>query len=304
MAAADEYRCFVGGLSWGTTDRALEDAFRPYGTVLEAKHMLTDAACAIASVYSGCGPALTGLTAVSELRVISPCERACKLVLVVVDRDTGRSRGFGFVTFADERSMDEAIDRMHAKDLDGRPITVNKAQPKSGGGGGGSYGGGGGSYNGGGKSFGGGGGGGGGGDCFKCGQPGHWARECPSSGGGGGGGRYSSGDRGYGSSRGDRYSGGSGGGGGYGSSRYSGSDRDRHGGSDRYNGGDRYTSAGRSAGSSHRESGVGRGGGSDRYSSGGPSRYEGGGHRDRSGPYDRPSGGSSGGARSSYDDRY
>lgn len=37
MAAADEYRCFVGGLSWGTTDRALEDAFRPYGTVLEAK---------------------------------------------------------------------------------------------------------------------------------------------------------------------------------------------------------------------------------------------------------------------------
>jgi RNA recognition motif-containing protein len=55
---------------------------------------------------------------------------------VVVDKEMGRSRGFGFVTFADERSMNEAIDRMHGKELEGRPITVNKAQPKTGGGGG------------------------------------------------------------------------------------------------------------------------------------------------------------------------
>lgn len=40
MASAEEFRCFVGGLSWGTTDRALEDAFRPYGSVLEAKVLL------------------------------------------------------------------------------------------------------------------------------------------------------------------------------------------------------------------------------------------------------------------------
>ncbi len=36
---AEEFRCFVGGLSWSTTDKALEDAFRPFGSVLEAKVM-------------------------------------------------------------------------------------------------------------------------------------------------------------------------------------------------------------------------------------------------------------------------
>ncbi|XP_054785787.1 glycine-rich RNA-binding protein 2-like [Prosopis cineraria] len=62
---------------------------------------------------------------------------------IVNDRETGRSRGFGFVTFSSEQSMRDAIDGMNGQSLDGRSITVNEAQSRGrGGGGGGGYGGG------------------------------------------------------------------------------------------------------------------------------------------------------------------
>uniref|UniRef100_A0A7N0T336 RRM domain-containing protein n=1 Tax=Kalanchoe fedtschenkoi TaxID=63787 RepID=A0A7N0T336_KALFE len=80
---------------------------------------------------------------------------------IINDRETGRSRGFGFVTFANEQSMKDAIEGMNGQSLDGRNITVNEAQSRGsgGGGGGGGYrGGGGGGY--GGRREGGGGGGG------------------------------------------------------------------------------------------------------------------------------------------------
>ncbi|MEZ4266205.1 MAG: RNA-binding protein [Myxococcota bacterium] len=89
---------------------------------------------------------------------------------VITDRETGRSRGFGFVTFTDGASADKAIQEMDSSTLDGRTIRVNEAQDKrSGGGGGGGgrggYGGGGGGGRGGYGGGGGGGyGGGGGGD--------------------------------------------------------------------------------------------------------------------------------------------
>ena len=116
---------------------------------------------------------------------------------VIKDRDTGRSRGFGFVEMTDQAEGQAAIDQLNGTDMAGRPLTVNEARPRTerpaGGGGGGSYGGGGGSYGGGGGNRSGGGGGYGGGS--------------------GGGGGYGGGSGGGGGSRGGYGGGGSGGGG-------------------------------------------------------------------------------------------
>ncbi|MCR9143216.1 MAG: RNA-binding protein [bacterium] len=51
-------------------------------------------------------------------------------VKVITDRDTGRSRGFGFVTFDDDSAADQAISEMDGTELDGRSIKVNEAQEK------------------------------------------------------------------------------------------------------------------------------------------------------------------------------
>ena len=59
---------------------------------------------------------------------------------VISDRDTGRSRGFGFVTFAQASDADDAIEGMNGRELDGRNLNVNEAKeraPRGGGGGGG-----------------------------------------------------------------------------------------------------------------------------------------------------------------------
>jgi RNA recognition motif-containing protein len=49
---------------------------------------------------------------------------------VVTDRDSGRSKGFGFVEFADEANNQKAVDDLNGKELDGRAINVNLARPK------------------------------------------------------------------------------------------------------------------------------------------------------------------------------
>jgi RNA recognition motif-containing protein len=73
-------------------------------------------------------------------------------VHVVMDRETGRSRGFAFVTMSTDQEAQKAIAETNGAMLDGRPLRVNEAEERRGGGGGG-----------GGGGFGGGGGGGGGG---------------------------------------------------------------------------------------------------------------------------------------------
>jgi len=107
---------------------------------------------------------------------------------VVMDRETGRSRGFGFVEMGSAELGHEAIEKLHGSDCDGRSLVVNEARPREdrprgggfGGGGGGGY------RGGGGGGFRGGGGGGG----FR-------------SGGGGGGGFRSGGGGGAGGGGGD-----------------------------------------------------------------------------------------------------
>lgn len=74
---------------------------------------------------------------------------------IVEDRETGRSRGFGFVEMSSKAEGEEAISSLNGKEVEGRSLTVNEAKPREaraggGGGGRGGYGGGGGGYGGGG----------------------------------------------------------------------------------------------------------------------------------------------------------
>src|SRR4051794_22552685 len=114
---------------------------------------------------------------------------------IIIDRDTNRSKGFGFVEMAD--GADEAANALNGQDYKGRNLTVNEARPREdrgggGGGRGGAGGGGRGGYGGGGGGYGGGGGGYGGGGGSRGGSGGSRGGSGGSRGGGygGGGGRY------------------------------------------------------------------------------------------------------------------
>ncbi|GMI71237.1 hypothetical protein like AT2G37220 [Hibiscus trionum] len=79
-------RVYVGNLSWGVDDMALENLFSEQGSVVEAR--------------------------------------------VVYDRESGRSRGFGFVTYNSAEEVDRAIRSLNGSDLDGRPIRVTVAESR------------------------------------------------------------------------------------------------------------------------------------------------------------------------------
>ena len=131
---------------------------------------------------------------------------------VMMERDTGRSKGFGFVEMGNDAEAQAAVNGMNGQPLGGRSIVVNEARPmearppRSGGGGGGGYGGGGGGGGygggggggGGGRSGGGGYGGGGGGRSGGGGDGGFRSPYGAGPRGGGGGGRSGGGGGGYG----------------------------------------------------------------------------------------------------------
>ncbi|XP_073124386.1 glycine-rich RNA-binding protein 2, mitochondrial-like [Henckelia pumila] len=88
-------KLFIGGLSYGTDDMSLSEAFSKYGEVVEAR--------------------------------------------VIVDRDTGKSRGFGFVTYDSVDGASAAIQALDQQELQGRRIRVDYANDRVRGGGGGGY---------------------------------------------------------------------------------------------------------------------------------------------------------------------
>lgn len=108
----------------------------------------------------------------AELRSAFEAHGEVASATIVMDRETGRPRGFGFVEMPNDAEADAAVNAMNGQQLGGRALVVNEARPREAGGGGGrGFGGGGG-----GRGFGGGGGG-------RGGEGGGW-------GGGGGGGNW------------------------------------------------------------------------------------------------------------------
>jgi RNA recognition motif-containing protein len=99
----------------------------------------------------------------SDLQQMFEAHGTVQSAQVIMDRDTGRSKGFGFVEMGSDAEAQAAITAMNGNEIDGRALTVNEARPKEGGGGGGGGRGGRGGYGGGGGGGRGGYGGGGGG---------------------------------------------------------------------------------------------------------------------------------------------
>jgi len=113
----------------------------------------------MANIYVG---NLPFQTTEDDLREMFGAHGTVDKVNIIMDRMTGRSRGFGFVEMSDAAAAEAAINALNGQDLNGRPLTVNEARPRTEGGGGGGrsgggYGGGRGGYGGGRGGYGGGG---------------------------------------------------------------------------------------------------------------------------------------------------
>ena len=80
---------------------------------------------------------LTYGTTDAALRQMFEAHGSVTSAQVIMDRDTGRSKGFGFVEMGNDQEAQTAIAALNGKQVDGRALTVNEARPKTEGGGGG-----------------------------------------------------------------------------------------------------------------------------------------------------------------------
>lgn len=65
-----------------------------------------------------------------ELQQLFAAHGSVQYAQVIMDRDTGRSKGFGFVEMSSDAEAQAAISALHGKEVNGRPLTVNEARPK------------------------------------------------------------------------------------------------------------------------------------------------------------------------------
>jgi RNA recognition motif-containing protein len=72
-------------------------------------------------------------TSESQLRELFAAHGEVASASLVMDRDTGRPRGFGFVEFSNDDHARAAISALNGKNVDGRDLTVNEAKPREGG---------------------------------------------------------------------------------------------------------------------------------------------------------------------------
>ncbi|PTQ91091.1 RNA recognition motif domain-containing protein [Agitococcus lubricus] len=73
----------------------------------------------------------------ADLEQLFAAHGAVRSAMVIMDRETGRSKGFGFVEMGSDQEAKTAISALHGKEISGRTLTVNEARPKEEGGGGG-----------------------------------------------------------------------------------------------------------------------------------------------------------------------
>jgi RNA recognition motif-containing protein len=76
-----------------------------------------------------------------DLQRLFEAHGAVQSVQIIIDRDTGRSKGFAFVEMTNDGEAQAAIDALNGADVEGRPLTVNEARPRTDGGGRGGHGG-------------------------------------------------------------------------------------------------------------------------------------------------------------------